>query len=169
MVDMSRNLNKMKNGIAVLLIIVGTIIMVALTRASAEPKIDISNQEFRSIQISQQRLPRVFWIYTDNYKDAEPYENDIFLNYYVQLAKANKYEVRYANSWNSYDWIKQENIDIITQTMSIAQIDERIHTILKIALLHDNGGILMNWGSYFIRQDFNWLEQMFDKYEGSPT
>jgi len=52
MVDMSRNLNKMKNGIAVLLIIVGTIIMVALTRASAEPKIDISNQEFRSIQIS---------------------------------------------------------------------------------------------------------------------
>ena len=27
----------------------------------------------------------------------------------------------------------------------------------------------MDWGNYFIREDFHWLEEMFDKYEGETN
>lgn len=32
-------------------------------------------------------------------------EDDIYLNYYAERAKRAGYQVRYANSWNSYDWL----------------------------------------------------------------
>ena len=33
-------------------------------------------------------------------------ESDIYLNYYVDLGKKIGYDVRFADSWNAYDWLK---------------------------------------------------------------
>ena len=47
------------------------------------------------------------WIYTPNERDAEIKESDVFINYYYEFAKKAGYEVRFANSWNAYDWLSQ--------------------------------------------------------------
>jgi len=45
------------------------------------------------------------------------------------------YEVRFANSWNSYDWLSAETIAKVTKTMQNSKVDERIHNLFKFALL----------------------------------
>ena len=50
-------------------------------------------------------------------------ENDIFVNYYEEVGRKAEYEVRFANSWNSYDWISNTTSQKITKTMQNNLID----------------------------------------------
>lgn len=77
-------------------------------------------------------------------------KNDIYIHYFAHKATILDYEVRYINSWNSYDWLKEETIQKITKTMQNAKIDEPVHNILKLAVLLQNGGILLNWGTFIL-------------------
>ena len=50
-------------------------------------------------------------------------EEDIFTQYKIHKAKEFNYEVRYVNSWNSYDWLSNETSGIISKTMQNSKID----------------------------------------------
>ena len=106
------------------------------------------------------------WIYTENEREAELMENDIFVNYYVDYAQKANYEVRFANSWNSYDWFSNKTAEKITKTMQNCLINEGVHTLLKLALLYENGGVMLEWGNLFLTEGFEFLEEMFNIYEG---
>ena len=99
---------------------------------------------------TKEKLPRIFWIYTENEREAEPMENDIYVNYLETFAKKQNYEVRMVNSWSAYDWLSNSTIENITKTMQNNLIDETVHNILKLALLADNGGIMADWGTFFV-------------------
>ena len=83
------------------------------------------------------------WIYTPNERDAEIMDSDIFINYYQEFARNAGYQVRFVNSWNTYDWLPPSIIDLITHTMQNSLIDEGVHNLLKLALLYSKGGILI--------------------------
>lgn len=51
------------------------------------------------------RFPKIFWIYTENEFDTESMNEQIYLYYFNDTAQKFGYEVRTANSWNSYDWL----------------------------------------------------------------
>jgi len=76
------------------------------------------------------------------------------------------FEVRFANSWNSYDWLSNHTIANITKAMQNSKVDERIHNILKLALLMENGGMLINQiDIVLLGDDFDWVHELFE-YEG---
>ena len=78
-------------------------------------------------------------------------ESDIFVNYYEDFGQRAGYQVRFVNSWNSYDWFSNSTAEMITRTMQNCLIDEGVHTLLKLAILHENGGVLMEWGNFFLK------------------
>lgn len=82
------------------------------------------------------RLPRILWIYTENEREAELMESDIFVNYYDYFGKKAHFEVRYVNSWSTYDWLNDKTMEKITKPMQNTLIDEGVHSLLKLALLH---------------------------------
>ena len=77
-------------------------------------------------------------------------ESDIFVNYYAELGQKVGYEVRFVNSWDTYDWFSNETANKITHTMQNCLIDEGVHSLLKLALLYERGGVLMEWGNFFL-------------------
>lgn len=48
--------------------------------------------------------------------------------------------------------------------MSKRTVDETVHSFLKLALLHEKGGIMIEPGTVLLSDNFKWLEYMFDKY-----
>lgn len=47
--------------------------------------------------------------------------------------------------------------------MQNSKVDQPIHPLLKLALLMENGGILINqFDLIILGNDFEWLENMFD-------
>ncbi len=49
--------------------------------------------------------------------------SDVFIKHFIEKAKKFGYEIRYANSWNSYDWLTDETIAKISKTMQNSKID----------------------------------------------
>lgn len=71
-------------------------------------------------------------------------EMQVYISHLNQTARSSGFEVRFANSWNSYDWLSDNLSAIITSAMQKNQIDEGVHTLLKLGLLIENGGIILN-------------------------
>jgi hypothetical protein len=47
--------------------------------------------------------------------------------------------------------------------MQNSLVDEPVHNILKLALLMENGGILINqFDTVLLGDSFDWVEQLFD-------
>ena len=85
-------------------------------------------------------------------------ETLLYLNHFNDTAHSFGYEVRFANSWNSYDWLSQEITDRITKVRQNCKVDEEIHNMLKVALLLENGGVMVEANDTVILGDnFNWL------------
>ena len=72
------------------------------------------------------------------------------------------YEVRLANSWNAYDWLSNQTTTAITKAMHNSKVDEGVHNLLKIALLMEHGGMLINQiDIVMLGNGFAWLHDMF--------
>lgn len=71
-------------------------------------------------------------------------ELQVYISHLNHTARSSGYEVRFANSWNSYDWLSNERAERITKAMQKNQIDEGVHTLLKLGLLIEHGGVLIN-------------------------
>ena len=50
--------------------------------------------------------------------------------------------------------------------MQNSHIDEGVHTLLKLTLLYENGGVMLEWGNLFLTENFSFLEEMLNIYEG---
>ena len=92
-------------------------------------------------------------------------DTDMFINFYDDFARKAGYEVRYVNSWSAYDWISDQTIKKITRVRQNALIDEPVHNMLKLALLHENGGILAAPYNIFVSDNLKFIEGMFDPVE----
>lgn len=87
----------------------------------------------------------------------------IYLYYFNDTAKRLGYEVRLANSWSAYDYLSTNTTARISKAMQNSKVDQPIHPLLKLALLMENGGILINqFDLIILGNDFEWLENMFD-------
>lgn len=88
----------------------------------------------------------------------------IYLEYFNSTAHRFGYQVRTVNSWNSYDWLTENTIYSISKAMQNSKVDQTIHSVLKLALLMEHGGILVNqFDIGFLGDDFRWVEDMFDR------
>jgi hypothetical protein len=54
------------------------------------------------------------------------------------------YEVRLVNSLTSYDFLTNKTVYMISKAMQNSKVDETIHSVLKLALIMENGGVLLN-------------------------
>jgi hypothetical protein len=54
------------------------------------------------------------------------------------------YEVRLVNSLTSYDFLTNKTVYMISKAMQNSKVDEPIHSVLKLALIMENGGVLLN-------------------------
>ena len=89
-------------------------------------------------------------------------KEQVYFYHFNETAIKNGYEVRIANSWNAYDWLSQETTAKITKTMPISKVDEPIHSVLKMALLMENGGVLVNQFDTVFLGSLDWIEEMFE-------
>jgi hypothetical protein len=108
-------------------------------------------------------LPKVLWLYTDNELDSEEFSEIIYLYHFNATAVRFGFEVRMVNSWTAYDWLSHSMIQRISKGRMNAKVDEEVHSMLKTALLLENGGVLINQLDLVLLGDnFGWLEHMFD-------
>lgn len=68
----------------------------------------------------------------------------IYLYHFNDTANKFGYSVRMVNSWNSYDYLSESTIARITKARQNCKVDEPVHNILKLALLMENGGVIIN-------------------------
>lgn len=97
------------------------------------------NQEF-----TKERIPRIFWIYTDNELEGEPHIDQTYWHYHKAVAAKLGYEVRVVNSWTAYDYLSDFTSAKISKIMQRSKVDQSVHPLLKLALLIENGGIMVN-------------------------
>jgi hypothetical protein len=98
---------------------------------------------------------------TENEREAEPMHNDVYLRYLVHRGRSLDLEVRVVDPWSAYDWITPETTAVISKTMQNSKIDETVHTLLRLALLMENGGLMASWGTLLLGEGLGWLEEMF--------
>ena len=55
---------------------------------------------------------------------------------------------------------------MIRKAMQNSLIDEGVHTLLKLTLLYENGGVMLEWGNFFLTENLSFLEEMLNIYEG---
>ena len=59
---------------------------------------------------------------------------------------------------NAYDYISSDDIVTrITRAMQTAKIDEGVHNLLKLALLAEHGGVIINGFDTVLLQDLSWI------------
>ena len=115
---------------------------------------------------SSPSFPKILWIYTENEIETEGVMEEVMINYYAFLAGKFGYEVRFANSWNSYDWLSQMTTQLITRAMHNTKIDQGVNSFLKLALLMEHGGLLFSSFDFFITTyTFDWIEELFAQTE----
>lgn len=69
------------------------------------------------------RLPKVFWIYTEKEVEAEPFQQQIYLHYLRDTVAKFGYEVKLVNSWNAYDYLNENTIARISIAMQKSKVD----------------------------------------------
>ena len=96
--------------------------------------------------------------------DAEPGNLIIYVYHLKAVAAKNNYQVRIVDSWSAYDWIGPGTSGRITHAIQNSKIDEGVSSLLKLAILIENGGIMIgNLDSISISGNFEWIENMFGK------
>ena len=87
----------------------------------------------------------------------------VYLHHFNDTAHKFGYDFRFANSWNSYDWLSEETTAKISKAMQNSKVDDTVHNLLKIALLMENGGVLISQFDIFFRSEsLKWIENMFE-------
>ena len=83
----------------------------------------------------------------------------IYLHHHNYTFQKQGYEVKFVNSWNAYDYIStNETIARIGKAMQNSQIDEGVDNLLKLALLYEHGGVLINRPDTIIAdEDLSWV------------
>ena len=86
----------------------------------------------------------------------------VYLYHLNHTAISFGYEVRIVNSWTAYDWLSEKTINRISKAMQESKVDETVHNTLKLALLMENGGIMINqFDTMILGSSFSWIEEMF--------
>jgi hypothetical protein len=107
---------------------------------------------------------KIFWLYTDNEFEAEKMYDLVYLNYLQETLLSQGYKVYQVNSFNAYDFIENKNIIArISRAIQRTQIDETVHNLLKLALLVEHGGLLIDKFDTVILKDASWIEGAFAK------
>lgn len=90
---------------------------------------------------------------------AQHANNLIYYYHLNETASKLGYEVRVVNSWTAYQWLHNQTVvEDITKTIQKTLIDETVDNLLKLALLIENGGILIGNLNVVINRDLRWLE-----------
>ena len=85
----------------------------------------------------------------------------VYLHYLEDTAKKNKFEVRRVNSWTAYDWLSKATTSKITKTMELRKANATVHDLLRVALLLEHGGVMINQAdTFFFENGFKWIESM---------
>ena len=69
--------------------------------------------------------------------------------------------MKVVNSKTAYDYISAELTDKITVSMRKKVFAEPIDSFLKLALLIENGGVMVDIAEVLLIEDLNWLEAYF--------
>ena len=64
-------------------------------------------------------------------------------HYLIHVAEKSGWEVRKVTSRTAYEYISPEINRIITSTMQHTLIEEKVDDLLRLALLLDNGGVMV--------------------------
>jgi hypothetical protein len=132
----------------------------ATASQQTDPKVPVHSQVPST---ASKGLPKIWWLYTDNEFDTEAMSEMIYLYHFNTTAISFGYEVRMVNSWTAYDWLSENMIQRITKARMNAKADEGVHNMLKLALLLEHGGVLVNqFDTVVLSKEFRWLEDMFD-------
>ena len=85
----------------------------------------------------------------------------VYLNYLEDQARKNQFEVRKVNSWTAYNWLSKGTTEWITKTMELRKANATVHDLLRVALLLEHGGVMINEVDTFIFEGgFKWLENV---------
>lgn len=81
----------------------------------------------------------------------------------------NGYQVRLVNSLTAYDYISDNlTVNRITYAMQRCKIDETVHNLLKLALLKEHGGVIINNADIvFPNSNLSWIEGLFTSHKSS--
>jgi hypothetical protein len=102
---------------------------------------------------------KVLWLYTQNELEAERFYELLYLYHFNHTFRSQGYEVHLVNSLTAYDHIPSNHtVARITQTMQASQIDEGVDNLLKLALLAEHGGVMINaFDTVFPQDDLRWI------------
>jgi hypothetical protein len=107
---------------------------------------------------------KIFWLYTENELDAERMYSLVFLIHLQEALLSQGYKVYQVNSFNAYDFISNQNIiDRISGAIQRTKIDEKVHNLLKLALLAEHGGLLIDSYDTVLAKNTSWIEGAFAK------
>jgi hypothetical protein len=88
----------------------------------------------------------------------------VYLNNLQETLLSQGYKVYQVNSFNAYDFISDQNtIDRISRAIQGTQIDETVHNLLKLALLAEHGGLLIDSYDTVLVKNTSWIEGAFAK------
>jgi hypothetical protein len=63
--------------------------------------------------------------------------------YFIHIAKKSGWEVKMVDSKTAYKHITEETAQKVTYAMQHMLIEEKVNDLLRLALLMDNGGMLV--------------------------
>ena len=72
-----------------------------------------------------------------------------------------QWKVVIVNSKTAYDYLSPEITQRITYTMQHMLIEEKVNDLLRLALLMENGGIVIRVTEALPLSGFNWLSEYF--------
>ena len=95
---------------------------------------------------------------------AEPGHLHIYIYHLKAVAAKNNFEVRVVDSWNAYNWISPDMSKRVSNIIQNTKLDESVASLLKLALLIENGGIMIgNLDSILLSGSLQWVQSMFGK------
>ena len=85
----------------------------------------------------------------------------VIANYYVSEGNIANYSVRLVNHTSAYDWLSEEMMRKITQARQTVRLDLEMEDLLLLAILVENGGVVMRHYDTLLRNALDWVEEGF--------
>lgn len=85
----------------------------------------------------------------------------VMAHYCIEKAMQSQWKVVIVNSKTAYDYLSPEITQRITYTMQHMLIEEKVNDLLRLALLMENGGIVIRVTEALPLSGFNWLSEYF--------
>lgn len=82
-------------------------------------------------------------------------------NYYIAEGLKNNYTVRLINHTSTYDWLSDEITRKITKARQIVKLDLEMEDLLILAVLVENGGVIIRHFDTLLRDALGWIEEGF--------